>query len=220
MRISIWFTEVLTALRIIPLKSYLCLKPNTMKKVSEKKKQQTLELLQSRDLLPVNNNVLFQYMKEKEVFEALLIHGADPDYYDSYFKYPMLSVAHNSGYFQAFKLMLEYGASPNVPSMLRAEKTDLLFDLFFSYVRNKKYVDTLAKNGVNFNITLPETGETVLEWMLRYSPIATDAIKTILEYGGDPNFPNGNGKTIYDLIGDGEISVIDSLMPLLDERRK
>jgi len=191
-----------------------------MKKVSEKKKQQTLELLQSRDLLPVDNNVLFQYMKEKEVFEALLIHGADPDYYDSYFKYPMLSVAHNSGYFQAFKLMLEYGASPNVPSMLRAEKTDLLFDLFFSYVRNKKYVDALAKNGVNFNITLPETGETVLEWMLRYSPIATDAIKTILEHGGDPNFPNGNGKTIYDLIADGEIKVINMLMPLLDERKK
>lgn len=191
-----------------------------MKKVSEKKKQQALELLRSRDLLPVNNNVMFQYMKEKEVFEALLIHGADPDYYDSYFKYPMLSVAHNSNYFQAFKLMLEYGATPNVPSMIRAEKTDLLFDLFFSYVRNKKYVDALAKNGVNFNVTDPNSGGTVLEFMLRYYPIATDAIITIVEGGGDPNFPNRDGKTIFDLIANEEIKVIDRLMPMLEERRK
>ncbi|MGQ2981951.1 hypothetical protein [Flavobacterium sp.] len=191
-----------------------------MKKVSEKKKLQALELLQSRNLLPVNNNVLFQYMKEKEVFEALLIHGADPDYYDSYFKYPMLSVAYNSNYFQAFKLMLEYGAHPNVPSMLRAEKTDLLFDLFFSYVRNKKYVDALAKNGINFNVIDPHSGGTVLEFMLRYYPIATDAIRTIVEGGGDPNFPNRDGKTIFDLIDGGEVKVIDRLMPMLEERRK
>lgn len=191
-----------------------------MKKISEKKKQQTLELLQSRDLLPVDNNVLFRYMKEKDVFEALLVHGADPDYYDSYFKFPMLSVAHNSNYFQAFKLMLEYGATPNVPSMIRAEKTDLLFDLFFSYVRNKKYVDALAKNGVNFNVIDPHSGASVLEFMLRYYPIATDAIVTILEGGGDPNFPNRDGKTIFDLVASGEIKVIDRLMPMLEERRK
>lgn len=191
-----------------------------MKKISEKKKQQTLELLQSRDLLPVDNNVLFRYMKEKDVFEALLVHGADPDYYDSYFKYPMLSVAHNSNYFQAFKLMLEYGATPNVPSMIRAEKTDLLFDLFFSYVRNKKYVDALAKNGVNFNVIDPNSGGTVLEFMLRNYPIATDAIITILEGGGDPNFPNRDGKTIFDFIANREIKVIDRLMPMLEERRK
>ncbi|WP_294818964.1 hypothetical protein [uncultured Flavobacterium sp.] len=191
-----------------------------MKKISEKKKQQTLELLQSRDLLPVDNNVLFRYMKEKDVFEALLIHGADPDYYDSYFKYPILSVAHNSGYFQAFKLMLEHGATPNVPSMLRAEETDLLFDLFFSYVKNKKYVDALAKHGVNFNVTDPRSGETLLEFMLRHSPIAIDAITTIVQSGGDPNFPNRDGKTVFDLIGSGEISVIDRLMPILEQRRQ
>jgi len=191
-----------------------------MKKISEKKKQQTLELLQSRGLLPVDNNILFKYMKEKDVFEALLVHGADPDYYDSYFKYPMLSVAHNSGYFPAFKLMLEYGATPNVLSMVRAERTDLLFDLFFSYVRNKKYVDALAKNGVNFNVIDPHSGETLLEFMLRYSPIATDAIITMLEGGADPNFPNRDGKTIFDLIASGEIKVIDRLLPLLEEHRK
>ncbi len=191
-----------------------------MKKISEKKKQQTLELLQSLGLLPVDNNVLFRYMKEKEVFEALLIHGADPDYADSYLKFPMLSLAHNSGNFPAFKLLLEYGANPNEPSMIRTEKTDLLFDLFFSYVRNKKYIDALAKSGVNFNVILPDTGETLLEWMLRYSPIATDALKTIVNGGGDPNFPNRHGNSIFELIASGEISVIPSVMVLLETHRK
>ncbi|AWH85238.1 hypothetical protein HYN59_08955 [Flavobacterium album] len=191
-----------------------------MKRISDKKKQEMGELLKNQNLLPVNNNDLFRFMKEKEVFEALLANGADPDYTDSYFKFPILSLAYSHGYYPAFKLLLEYGAHPNVPSTITAEKTDLLFDLFFSYVKNKKYVDVLAKHKVNFNVILPDTGETLLEWMLRYSPLATDAIKTILENGGDPNLPNKDGKTVFDLANNGEIRIIDSLMPLLDQLRK
>lgn len=182
--------------------------------------QQMTELLQNQNLLPVSNDALFRFMSNKEVFEALLANGANPNYNDSYFKFPILSLAYSHGHYQAFKLLLEYGADPNVPSTIRAEKTDLLFDLFFSYVKNKKYVDVLAKNGINFNVILPDTGETLLEWMLRYYPLATDALKTILENGGDPNLPNRHGKNIFELAESGDIRVISSLMPLLEQLRK
>lgn len=193
-----------------------------MKKISQEKKQEMFELLLEKELVPaLHSSHLDTYMADKAIVEALLVHGADPNYLEPYFKVPILSLAESRRHYDAFKLLLEYGANPNAQSCLDGNKTNIVHGLVIlnSSKDNNKYFKLLLKAKVDLNILHPVSGDTLLMEKIMVSPLATELFQTMIDNGADPNLKNRDGFTIYDLIDQGKISSGRSLMKILDKYR-
>ncbi len=194
-----------------------------MKKMKQERKQQLFELLVSKNLVPgLMQQYLDTYMSDKEIFEALLVHGLNPDYYEPYYQVPVLALAESRNEVEAFQLLLDYGANPNVPSSTDGTKANIIHSMTLAQENkyNRKMFKALLKAKVDFNVLNPTTGQSILMDLLTYSPLATDKIKTILEHGADPNLKNSNGDSIYDLIDRKEIKITDSVRVLLHSCQK
>lgn len=191
--------------------------------MKQERKQQLFELLVSKNLVPgLMQQYLDTYMSDKEIFEALLVHGLNPDYYEPYYQVPVLALAESRNEVEAFQLLLDYGANPNVPSSTDGTKANIIHSMTLAQENkyNRKMFKALLKAKVDFNVLNPTTGQSILMDLLTYSPLATDKIKTILEHGADPNLKNSNGDSIYDLIDRKEIKITDSVRVLLHSCQK
>lgn len=194
-----------------------------MKKLKQERKQQLFELLLEKELIPgLFDKYLDTYMSDKEIVEALLVHGVNPDYFHPYYEVPMLALAESRNEVDAFLLLLDYGANPNVKSSTDGTKANIIHRMTLAQENkyNRKMFKALLKAKVDFNVLNPTTGQSILIDLLTYSPLATDKINTILKHGADPHLKNRNGDSIYDLMDRNEISIIDSVKELLNTYRK
>lgn len=194
-----------------------------MKKLTQERKQQLFELLVEKNLVPgLLNKYLDTYMSDKEIVEALLVHGVNPDYYEPYYEVPVLALAESRNEVDAFLLLLEYGANPDVKSSTDGTKANIIHSMTLAQENkyNRKMFKALLKAKVNFNVLNPTTGQSILIDLLTYSPLATDKIKTILEHGADPHLKNINGDSVFDLMDRNEIKIIDPVKALLNTYRK
>lgn len=191
-----------------------------MKKISQEKKQEMFELLLEKELVPaLHSSHLNTYMADKAIVEALLVHGADPNYFEPYFKVPILSLAESRRNYDAFKLLLEYGANPNVQSSVDGNKANIVNRHVIFYMDNRKYFKLLLKAKVDLNILHPVSGDTLLMETIMISPLATELVQTMIDNGADPNLKNRDGISIYDLIDQGKIKTNSSLIRILDKYR-
>lgn len=194
-----------------------------MKKIKQERKQQLFELLVEKNLVPgLFDKYLDTYMSHKEIVEALLVHGVNPDYYAPYYEVPILALAESRNEVDAFLLLLDYGANPNVKSSTDGTKANIIHSMTLAQENkyNRKMFKALLKAKVDFNILNPTTGQSILIDLVSYCPLATEKIKTILEHGADPHLKNRNGDSIYDLMDRNEINIIDSVKALLNAYRK
>jgi ankyrin repeat protein len=188
-----------------------------MKKISQKKKDEALDLLGNRHLIPIQNSYLDGFMSDKEVFEALLIMGADPNYVEPYFKVPILSLAHSRNYYHAFKTLLEHGANPNVVSSVDSAKTNIVFEIILYYTSNLRYLKLMLKHQVDLNVNHPKTMDRLLTWILKTGRVSQEQIQLMLENGCDPNQKNGDGSTIFNLIDNDQIKLNETIISLLNK---
>ncbi len=179
---------------------------------------ETAKSLLSNRGIAVKDENLFAFLGEKEVFRALLIMGANPNHFDTYFGAPILSLAFSRNEYAEFKLLLEFGANPNSISSGDRTKAEIIFEMVTYYPSRIRFFTCLIKHKVNLNILHPESGETLLCYKIRMSyRVSSEIIEILLKNGASPNTPNRDDTTVFDWIDNGVVEVSEDIVRLLNE---
>ncbi|AWH86248.1 hypothetical protein HYN59_14515 [Flavobacterium album] len=138
-----------------------------------------------------------------ELFEALLAAGADPNYMVEG-STPLFMDAYGRSKYFPFKLLMEYGADPNRPYKNDPKSPNVIFDMA-STSGPGMFFWPMLEAGLELNAFHPVTGENLVTYMVRQPYSSVDVLKNLLENGADPNLPNKNGFTIYELLAQNKI---------------
>lgn len=153
-----------------------------------------------------------------ELFEALLAAGADPNYLVDGSK-PVFMEAYGRSKYFPFKLLMEYGADPNKPYKNDPASPNVIFDMT-STTGPGMYFWPMLEAGLDLNGFHPVTGENLVTYMVRQPYSSVDVLKNLLENGADPNLPNKNGLTIYELMAKNKMRTRKAEFFLLKQYEK
>jgi hypothetical protein len=178
-------------------------------------KEQAKQILESR-YISIEDENLNTFINDKEVFEALLVMGANPNYvfYDVWGQESNIlgKVVYNT-LFNQFKLLLKYGANPNSVSIIQRkkspddikaeEKENIMFDIVAN--AGWRFFQEILKYDVNLNVLSPLYGDTLLIYVLRRKCIYHNGkhkqtVELMLKHGVNVNQKNVNNISIFDLI--------------------
>lgn len=162
---------------------------------------QAKKILENRFVDP-SGGMLFEFITDKEVFEALLVNGISPDNSDNYFKKPILSLAYTRKEYNSFKLLLDYGADPNIEmeTYYSSEmKWPLVFSMVSSYPQDKRFFKKISKHGVDFKAMDVNRNNSLLHASLSASSPSVEMVEFLLSKGVDRNLKNNDGYTVMDI---------------------
>jgi ankyrin repeat protein len=183
-------------------------------------KDKAKEILESR-FIPVKDEMLFKFISDKEVVEALLVMGANPNYYDTYFNCPILSLAYSRDEYSVFKLLLEHGANPNVTSSTDMDKRNIIFEAIWSRANGiNRYLKTLIKYKVDLNVKEPKSGEPLIMWSLSTGYYIAEIIELLLKSGADINLKSDAGLNIFDLVAKNQVKLDQQVIMLINSYKK
>ncbi|RZJ70295.1 ankyrin repeat domain-containing protein [Flavobacterium sp.] len=151
-----------------------------------------------------NGKHLFDAFGNPELFEALLVAGADSNHFDTEFNVPILSLAYSRQEYPEFALLLQHGANPDVPSSTDVARTPILFEIVSSDPDG--YLSLMIQANADLNQFHPETGNTLIMHAATHYYVSLEMLEVLIKNGADSNLPNRDGFTIYDLIDQGKVS--------------
>jgi len=157
--------------------------------------------------LEANGKHLFDAFGNMELFEALLAAGADANHFDTYFNVPILSLAYSRQEYTNFRLLLEYGANPDTPSSVFENREPIIFEIASPQTGVDSYLRPMIKAGIDLNQMHPDSGYTLLQHAASRYYVSLENLEHLIAKGADPNLPNRDGQTLYDLIDNGKINL-------------
>lgn len=157
--------------------------------------------------LEADGKHLFDAFGNIEVFEALLAAGADANHFNTYFNVPILSLAYSRKEYTNFKLLLEYGANPDIPSSVFENREPIIFEIASPQKGVDSYLRPMIKAGIDLNQWHPESGYTLLQHAASRYYVSLENLEFLIENGADPNLPNQDGVTLYNLIDSEKIKL-------------
>jgi ankyrin repeat protein len=163
--------------------------------------KQAKEILENR-FVEVKDEMLYEFLTDKEVFEALLISGISPNSSDNYFKKPILSLAYNKKEYNSFKLLLDYGADPNIEIETEYSsefKWSLIFSIVHYYPQHKNYFKKIIKHDVNFAALDVNKNNSLLHICVLASSPSAEMAEFLLNKGVDRSLKNNDRYTALDI---------------------
>lgn len=157
--------------------------------------------------LEADGKNIFNAFNKIELLEALLIAGADANYVEPQFNVTVLSLAHSRNEYTNFRLLLEYGANPDTPLSTFVNGEPIIFEIASPQKGVDSFLRPMINAGINLNQLHPESGYTLLQHAASRYYVSLENLEFLIENGADPNFPNRDGLTLYDLFNDGKISL-------------
>ncbi|KAF3761612.1 ankyrin [Cryphonectria parasitica EP155] len=157
----------------------------------QKKSHTAIEQLLDRGVQPdsvAEINLLREavLLRDLETVRLLLLFGADANAIDKVGCSPLFS-ATELGFLDAAKLLIKYGADPNMSAGPNADTP-----LALAVLENKfDLVQLFLMYGGNSNQIMANGNTTLIRSIDRNTP--KRVIELILNYGGDPNIKNGEG---------------------------
>jgi len=163
--------------------------------------KQAKEILENR-FIDSKDEMLFEFITDKEVFEALLVNGISPDSSDNSFKKPILSLAYTRNEYNSFKLLLDHGADPNIEmeTYYSSEmKWPLVFSMVSCYPQDKRFFKKIVKHNVNFDALDVNKNNSLLHASLLASSPSVEMVEFLLSKGVDRTLKNNDGFTAMDI---------------------
>lgn len=163
--------------------------------------QQAKQILEDR-FVPSNGEMLYEFISDKEIFEALLINGVSPNSSENSSEEPILSLAFSLEEYQAFKLLLDHGADPNIKTSTNYSseaKWPLIFSIVNDHPRNIRFFKKIIKHDIDYSVLDENKGNTLMHVDLLSSTSSLKMISFLAEKGVDPLIKNKEGKTVLDI---------------------
>ncbi|WP_347068071.1 ankyrin repeat domain-containing protein [Flavobacterium sp. WV_118_3] len=174
-----------------------------MEKMTLKEAQSILK----KHNLEAEGKHLFDAFGNIKLFEALLVAGADANHFNTYFNVPILSLAYSRQEYTNFRLLLEYGANPDTPSSVFENREPIIFEIASPQKGVDGFLYLMIKAGIDLNQMHPESGYTLLQHAASRYFVSLENLEHLIAKGADPNLPNRDGQTLYDLIDNGKINL-------------
>lgn len=163
--------------------------------------EQAKQILENR-FIDSKAEMLYEFITDKEVFEALLINGISPDSSDNHFKKPILSLAYTKNEYNSFKLLLDHGANPNIETATEYSselKWPLIFSIVNYYPRHKNFFKKIIKHDVDFTALDTNKNNSLLHAGVLASSPSSEMIEFLLKKGIDHSLKNNDGSTALDI---------------------
>ncbi len=157
--------------------------------------------------LEADGKHLFDAFNNFGLLEALLMVGADANYIEAQFNVPVLSLAYSRQEYTNFRLLLDYGANPDVPSSVFTNREPIIFEIASPQTGVDGFLYLMIKAGIDLNQMHPESGYTLLQHAASRYYVSLENLEHLIEKGADPNLPNRDGQTLYDLIDSEKIKL-------------
>lgn len=170
--------------------------------------------------LEADGKHLFDAFNNFELLEALLVAGADANYVETQFNVPVLSLAYSRQEYTNFGLLLEYGANPDVPSSVFTNREPIIFEIASPQTGVDGFLYLMIKAGIDLNQMHPESGYTLLQHAASRYYVSLENLEHLIEKGADPNLPNRDGQTLYDLIDSEKIKLDKPVLLALKKHQK
>ncbi len=150
--------------------------------------------------------------RQHEILRTLMKSGADPNALEPYWERPPIMKALKLNDFTAIQILLDAGASPDLPSRLGPPL------VYAAREGNQKGVIELLKHGARVE-QRDSSGNSALMWAAIGGH--ETIVQLLLKAGADPNSFDATGRTALDhAIASKQVAVVDLLSPITTAKGK